>query len=361
MWMQRNAGNHAVQRMLLRAPTTTTPVPRNDVELLGAQLKMRQIEFAAFVKEAKQDVNNIRTYFDWVNGVYKRTYGHYDLVLSQARAEAESTQRWVDFLFGVATGVSVGVLAEVTIAARAIELGVELLAEIGAEMAEGGIAALVKPEIQKQEPLKESMPELKQIQSLQTLDQLNTVVLNFSVPGPSIYQDPIVQSERLTADLRVMEAGGQPRMTDMDMRDLWLKLMHFSLKSLQVDAAVQDAKAKFETLRGRYMGKQAPSDQRCEQDIWIPWLAKQDIDTFFAPSLFHEGIRRHLVDIGLAGWDKPGGRLNVKVGTRDGAPWGEPSAGEMLEAQAVCRDLKAAAAAAAPSLPPFWRDVYLIG
>jgi hypothetical protein len=145
------------------------------------------------------------------------------------------------------------------------------------------------------------------------------------------------------------------------MRDLWLKLMHFSLKSLQMEATIQDAKAKFEALRARYTGKQAPSDQRCEQDIWIPWLAKQDVDTFFAPTLFNEGIRRHLVDIGLAGWDSPGGRLNVRVGVREGAPWGEPSGREVLASQAVCRDLKAAAAAAAPSLPAYWRDVYLVG
>jgi hypothetical protein len=135
--------------------------------------------------------------------------------------------------------------------------------------------------------------------------------------------------------------------------------MRFSLQSLQLDMRVQEAKAKFDALRARYTAKQAPSDARCEQDIWIPWLAGQSIDTFFAPTLMSELIRRHLVDIGLAGWDSPGGRLNVKVGTDEGNPFSEPRPGDVLEPMAVARNLKAAAGATTGSLPAYWRDVFL--
>jgi hypothetical protein len=33
--------------------------------------------------------------------------------------------------------------------------------------------------------------------------------------------------------------------------------------------------ARFDALRTAYNGKQPPSDMRCEQDIWIPWIAQQ--------------------------------------------------------------------------------------
>jgi hypothetical protein len=359
--LQQTAGNQAVGRILQRSgKTATTPVPRNEVELMGAQLKMRKVELDELVRDAKKDVENIRAYFAWVTDVYRRCHGHYDLVLSQANAEAESTQKWVDFIFGVATGITVGALAEVTIAAKATELGVELLAEVGAEVVEGGIGALAKPEIQKPTPQKDAAPEFKEIQALKSLDKLNTAVLDMAVPGADVYHEPIVQTERLIADLRVIEAGGTSRMSDTDIREQHLKLMKFSLQSVQLETTVKEAKAKFDALRAKYMAKQAPSDARCEQDIWIPWLANQNIDTFFAPTLFHEHIRRHLADIGLVGWDSPGGRLNLKVGTADGNPFGEPRAPELLEKQNICRNLKSAAAGAAASLPAYWKDVFLM-
>jgi hypothetical protein len=373
--IQQAAGNQAVNRMLQRSGKTATNnfhfqnlfpiggvIPRNDVELMGAQLKMREVDLATLVADAKRDVENIRGYFGWVTGVYRRCYGHYELVLSQASAEAESTQKWVDFIFGVATGVTVGVLSEVTIAAKATELSVELLAEVGAEIAEGGIGQLIKPEVQKPTPEKDAAPEFKEIQALKNLDELNIQVLNLAVPGAGVYHDPIVQCERLIAELRVIEAGGDRRMSDDDIREAHLKLMKFSLQSLQVENTVTEAKAKFDALRANYSGKQAPGDARCEQDIWIPWLAHQNIDTFFAPTLFHEHIRRHLADIGLVGWDAPGGRLNVRVGTLIDKPFVqlEPRAPELLEKQNICRNLKSAAAGAATSLPTYWKEVFLM-
>jgi hypothetical protein len=366
--LQQTAGNQAVARILLQRgpgtaarPKAPTPVPRDDVELMGAKLKMRSIDLSTFLEDAKKDVENIRGYFDWVTGVYSRCHGHYELVLSQAGAQAETAQKWVDFIFGVATGIGIGVMSEVIIAAKATEMGVELLAEAGAEVVEGAVGAVVKPEIPKPVPLKESAPEFKQIMALQNLDKLNQAVLGMAVPGATVYQDPIVQCERLIAELRVIEAGGERRMTDDEVRDRYLKLMQFSLRSLDLDRKVQEAKAKFEALRARYSGKQAPSDQRCEQDIWIPWLAKQNLNTFFAPTLMNELIRHHLADIGLTGRDKPGGRLGVKVDPIEGSPFGEPRAGEIQDHMKVAQDLKAAAAAAQGALPAYWNDVFLSG
>lgn len=359
--LQQTVGNRAVQRILLQRDSKPVdlPVDRNEVELLGARLKMQQIDLASFLGDAKKDVDNIRGYFEWVLGVYARCHGHYALVLAQAGAQADTAQKWVDFIFGVAVGVSAGLLAEAMIAGLAAEAALEVVAEVGAEIVEGGITTAVKPQVPKPVPLKGAGPEFKQIQALENLDKLNSVVLRMAIPGVMVYQDPIVQSERLIAELRVIQAGGQRRMSDDEIRESHLKLMRFSLSSLQLDARLQEAKAKFDALRVRYTGKQAPSDARCEQDIWIPWLAEQDIDTFFAPTLMNELIRRHLADIGLAGWDKPGGRLGVKVDTGETNPFSEPRPGDVLGPVDVARKLKAAAGAAKAELPTYWKDVFL--
>ena len=75
---------------------------------------------------------------------------------------------------------------------------------------------------------------------------------------------------------------------------------------------------KFDALRAAYMGKQAPTDQRCEQDIWIPWIAKQNPgeEGFWSTGPVRDDhpaqpLRRHRS--GDAG--ARGGRLNADVDT----------------------------------------------
>lgn len=367
-------GNHHLQKVmaqlnspqtseLQRAPNVSKeqnlPAPRNEIELIGMRLKSRQVDLQYFLTNAKSDVERVRHYFEWVNGVYTRCYGHYKLVLAQANAEADSAQAWIDFIVGVLTGVSVGVLFELTLAARATEMGIELLSEAGAEMVEGGLGRVIKLEVPKATLLEELTPELKQIRSLQNLDRLNATVLAMAIPGAYVYTDPIIQAERLTAELRVAEAGGKRRMSDTEIKEQYLKLMNFELKSVQMESALKNAESKFALLR-EYANKPAPTDQRCEQDIWIPWLAKQNIDTFLTPILFNGLIRRHLVDIGLAGWESKGGRLNVKVGDIKSGLF-EPRASEIIEVETICRELKAAAAKEAATLPAYWKNVFLLG
>jgi hypothetical protein len=339
--------------------------PRNDIELMGVRLKARQTDFATFLGDAKDDVKNIKGYFKWVTEVYDRSYGHYNLVLQQANGQAETQQAVVDLLFGVAIGVGIGMISEVTLGAWAANTAYELLAEAAAEGVEGGVGygaglAGVKPEIAKAKVSDELNPAFKQIQALQQLDQLNTAVLGMSIPGPLVYSNPIVQSERLSAELRVAEAHGERRMSDDDIRQAYLKLMHFDVQSIQMENIIKEQRGKFDALRAAYTGKQAPSDERSEQDIWILWLEKQNPvgswGGMFASIVGNKLILNHLADIGLAARGTKGGRLNADIEYHN--PTLEPGHDDD---DTAAWQIVSGAKAAAPGVPAYWADVFLMG
>jgi hypothetical protein len=344
--------------------------PRNEIELIGVRLKTRQTDFASFLKDAKGDVDNIKAYFKWVTDVYDRSYSHYDLLLKQANEQADSQQAVVDFIFGVALGVAVGALSEVTLGAWAADTAFELLAEVAAEGAEGGLglgaaAAGIKPEIAKAKVSDDLNPAFKKIQALQQLDGLNSAVLTMAIPGPLVYADPIVQTERLSAELRVAEAKGERKMSDLDIRQAYLKLMQVDLRSLQLENAIKVQQGKFDALRAAYMGKQAPTDVRTEQDIWIPWIAKQETEGawlgLFDSILEKRIITNHFVDIGLAAYGSPGGRLNADAGASNSAitPMDAPVGVPHLVPGPL--QLKKGAIAAQSGVTEFWKDVFLMG
>lgn len=337
---------------------------RNDIELMGVRLKARQTDFATFLNAAKDDVNNVRNYFKWVTDVYDQTYGIYALVIKQADAQAETQQMVVDLIFGVAAGVGIGVLSEVTLGAAAANTAFEILAEVAAEGVEGGVGLVAGISGAKEVPrakVSEGLnPAFKQVQALQKLDELNTTVLGMSIPGPLVYGNPIVQSERLSAELRVAEAGGERRMSDNDIRLAYLKLMRFDVQSIQMENTIKMQQGKFDALRKAYMGKQAPSWQRTEQDIWITWIAEQDAggSLFSASILENRLIDRHLVDLGLAMLGSRGGRLNADTGIVNIAitPLDAPRVPHQLP---TAIQLKSGAAALQKEVLEFWKDVFL--
>ena len=350
-----------VQRQPPPKAKVELPVPLESVESIRARLATRQNGLNQFLTASKQDVANIRNHFAFVNGVYKRSFDHHALVVAQAKAQAESKQAWVDFAFGVGVGVGIGLMSEALIAGRLAEVAYETLAEVGAELVEGGIARLVKPEVPKAELLPELAPELKQIRSLQFLDELNVLVVQMAVPGTFVFTDPLVQSERVLAELRLIAAGAAAehrKLTDTEIRERFAKIAKFETASAQAEAKLVEAKATFDKLRTSYFGRPAIADEQVEQDIWIPWIAAQDIETFFAPTLFNPLIRRHLRDIGVT----------TRLGT-SGLPYRDSILGEYWphnpstdEERAVVASYKLQkdrAAAEAKKLPAFWNKVFL--
>jgi hypothetical protein len=337
------------------------PVSLEAVESVVARLTARQAALNQFLTVSKQDIESYRAHFAFVNGVYKRTYDHHALVVSQAKAEAEAKQAWVDFAFGLGVGITVGLMSEALIAGSAAEAAYETVAEVGAEMVEGGVARLVKPAVPKAELLPELAPELKQIGSLQTLDKLNVAVLGMAVPGTFLFTDPLVQSERLAAELRLIASGGdasQRRMTDDEIRDRFAKISKFDETSAQAELKRGVATTKFDQLRATYFARPAVSDEQVEQDIWIPWIAKQDVDTFFAPTLYNAIIRQHLDAVGVTA------RLGTILLTYHDSVLGEywpnnPSTPEEQRVVTSYTMLKHRAEAEAKPLPAFWNKVFL--
>ncbi len=353
-----------------KTPTTGAAVkdlpPRNDIELMGMRSKARQIDSTTFITAVQTDIKNIREYFKWVNSVYERSYEHYDLVLKQANAQAETQQVVVDLLFGVALGVAVGALSEVTLGAMAANTAYELLAEVAAEGVEGGLGlgagvTGIKPEIAKAKASDELNPALKKIQALTQLDDLNSAALQMAVTNTFVYTNPIVQAERLSAELRVAEAGGERRLSDDDIRQGYLKLMRFDLQGLRMENTIKETQVKFDALRAAYMGKQAPTDLRTEQDIWIPWLAQQNPvgswGGLFASIVENKIIANHLVDIGLAARGARGGRLNADISDHDY----EKDYDEGKVDASPGNQIVSGAKAEAPNIPAFWSDVFLMG
>jgi hypothetical protein len=380
--MQRSAGNKAAQRALpsghsshadaptrfsvQRAPDTAaankagTVVPRNEVELLGARLKMRQIDLAAFLRDAKKDVDDVRTYFSWVNSVYGRCFGHHELVVGQAGAQIESQQAWADFAFGLLTGVAVGVLAETAVAAAGIKLTYEVILEIAGEIVEGGLAASAKPSGPAIATVPDLAPALKSVRALTRLDQLNAALLGMAVPGAYVYSDAIVESERLTAELRVAEAGGARRIPDAEVQQRYQKLMAFDVKTLLLTTQLAAAETTFQTLRGKLAGRQAPTDVRCEQDIWIPWIAHQSPTSTsffqFGIPLENKILLNHFVDIGLAARGSRGGRLNADT-VNPHVRYHASGVSTTGPAEQLVDGAKQAMA----GLPAYWQGVFLEG
>ncbi|MBB5166961.1 hypothetical protein [Mycobacterium sp. AZCC_0083] len=377
--LQRTVGNRETQRLLRptpgagapnvqratvqRAPTKPLVPSVNDIEILGTKLKTRQLNVSVFTRNATQDINALREYFKWVNAVYRRCYDHYDLVIKQAAAEAQTEQAWLDYASGAAIGIAVGLAAEGVIAAAAkaglaAEKSLEAIGEVAGEFIEGGISANVKFDVPVPKIAPELSPALRQVQTLQKLDDLSAAVLPMAT-GSQVYTDAIVGTERISADLRVGEAGGKRRMTDSAIQQEHVKLMRFELASFQSDREVDAVAARFDALRTAYNGKQPPSDMRCEQDIWIPWIAQQSGEAirnvFITPVLSRPVLANHLVDIGLAARGGAGGRLNADISkSRRTKPE------EITSTLEPHQQLIVGARAENPALPQVWRAIFLL-
>ena len=182
------------------APTTTPAAPTTvtaaNVEQLGAGLQARQTHLGNFLTQAQTDISNIRGYFKWVNDVYDRCYEHYELVLKQAKKQADTQQAWMDFISGVITGVAIGVIADAIPFLQATEGIAKVLSEAAAGSTSGGIGALTKTNAPALTPPIELNPAFKKVVSLQQLDKLNTEVLSLAVPGTLVFSNPLVQIER---------------------------------------------------------------------------------------------------------------------------------------------------------------------
>jgi hypothetical protein len=348
-----------VQRSTVqRAPTKPLVPSVNDIEILGTRLKTRQLNLSAFTKNATQDINSLREYFKWVNSIYRRCYDHYQLVINQAAAEAQTEQAWLDYASRAAIGITVGLVGEAIIAGRAAEKALEGIAEVSGEFIEGGISANVKFDVPVPKIAPELSPALRQVQSLQKLDDLSAAVLPMA-KGSQVYTDAIVGTERISADLRVGEAGGKRRMTDSEIQQEHLKLMRFELASFQSDREVDAVAARFDALRAAYGGKQPPADMRCEQDIWIPWIAQQSGEAirnvFVTPVLSRPVLANHLVDIGLAARGGAGGRLNADISkSRRTKP------DDIMSTLEPHQQLIVGARAENPALPQVWRAIFLL-
>jgi len=349
------------------APTTASPLPATvtaaSVEQLGAGLQARQTHLGNFLSQAQTDISNIRGYFKWVNDVYERCYEHYDLVLKQAKKQADTQQAWMDFISGVITGLAIGVIFD-AIPALAVAKGLlKAASEVGSGAVSGGIGAATKTDAPALAPPIELNPAFKKVVALQQLDQLNSEVLALAVPGTMVYTNPLLQIERLKAELRVSAAGGQRQLSDDEMQKMYADLVTFDGKSVQFDESLKQAELKFDALRAAYMGKQAPTDQRCEQDIWIPWIAKQNPGeaAFWSvgPVLGMTILQNHFVDIGLAAKGTRGGRLNAAVGGDVADAQYDPEAHTIVTVDSSA-ELVLGAKAEQAQLAPYWANVFLM-
>jgi hypothetical protein len=147
--------------------------------------------------------------FKWVNSVYRRCYDHYQRVINQAAAEAQTEQAWLDYASGAAIGITVGLIGEAIIAGRAAEKALEGIAEVSGEFIEGGISANVKFDVPVPKIAPELSPALRQVQSLQKLDDLSAAVLPMAT-GSQVYTDMRLSApseSRLTYVSRKPEAS----------------------------------------------------------------------------------------------------------------------------------------------------------
>jgi hypothetical protein len=153
-------------------------------------------------------------------------------------------------------------------------------------------------------------PAIKQLQGLQQIDRMSTMVLGMGARAPQIYADTAVAAERLVGELRVREANGKREANDQQVTSLADQLRQLDTEAQPLDQQLKEAQAKLDVVRDM-AGRDLPSEPRVEFDLWIVWIAALTDTTGWGPAraLNNSKLEQHFMDIKFDDEMGLGGRL----------------------------------------------------
>lgn len=325
--LQRSVGNAAVCRLMSPGHAgPTRPVPAFHVPVVQREIPSKpslpsktaveglrdrasglQTKLGAVVGTGKTRTGEVRNFWTAVNGVYERVYRNYAMVLAQGGAAARKEQIVVNVLIGTAIGIFADIALPATIINAALR---QVISEVSPNIAQvpmqfkaGGSDAAALPA---------QLPQLKQLQAVTALDQLQSGLLELADPAPQFLGALALAAEHLVGEVRVAQADGHREMTDPQVQADFQKIETALNRLSGLDAQLQAATRNFETLGKHFKGLTVPTDQRMEQDVWIEWIAAQGGTPY---ALNNRPIVNHLQDIGLtSSEDGLSGRLSVNFG-----------------------------------------------
>lgn len=349
-----------------RRPKGATLPAVTDLRGLGDRFSSRNKDLGGFLRSTVDDIKGYRERFKFISGSYEGGYNIFKVVIGQMNAQADSEQQIINLAFSFASNVAIGALGNSLQAANKISAAMNLYGGSAVNTATG----LATPEIEKATIADDLHPAIKTAQGLQKLDELSQAVLPIAARGVDLLLEPAKLAERLAGEVRVAAAGGAREMTDDQVNEKYKELQEQDKKAAQLAAAVQDAVATFGTLRQAHWKAPWLDMMRCERDIWILWISRQNVAKYgmyyFGP-LGRSQLHKHMIDIGLATEYIGTTPEEVQDPRYTGGELGAATKGlyKVINGQYVKRDgpqmLKDGAVARAPEVGKRWSIAMLSG
>lgn len=336
---QRSLGNQVVQRQLAAVVQRDGPEggvaerPTReffnyaDVEQARANALSLFLRTQMLVQGGNQAIQGSRDKLMAANGVYEQAFARFEAVLTRARQEARTNERY----YNIAIGVGVGVLASVLVAvgaaavlpAAALEAGAftgtwwavqagsagasAVGGAVGGDLvARTGVGSEAGHDLMAPAALR---PEAMQLPAWRSLADLQRTLLRFSGATTNLFLMHGA-AEHALGEIRAHTSGGETETSESDLLDICTSLVVSSQALRPYETALETAIQQFARLSGAVAAAPAAgSVDEVERNIWIMWMAALPNDE--SDILDLDEIENYLAQIGLLG---PSGSLGVDFG-----------------------------------------------
>lgn len=287
---------------------------RSEVENIRARATVRYGQTSATVGAGVSAINSIKESLMRVSSKYTEAYQSYADAVTAAGKEARNQQTWFDFFMGVGVGVTVGLLSEAIFVAEGAALATEMIVEVGAEAAEGGIGIGLKASGLTEFVGQDLAPSIKldpmvlELEIYRLLESLHQRVHSVAQCGDAQF---LINgaAEYAIGEIKSHVAGGEQEMSENDLLDLIETLVRADQSSKTLDKTMPSFRVSLQGLVNSVSSAPDTSVWEMEQDIWIMWIAT--IKKSDSNILDYDAIEDRLHKIGVLG---EGSRLGVDFG-----------------------------------------------
>ena len=242
-------------------------------------------KFNQFLDNAGRFITAYRGKASWVNGSYTLAYGHHTTLVGQLGASAAADQILANLAVGLALNVLTGGVAEIL---ETMDVIGHAAAFWGDQLVNTVAGAVAAPNIPAPVTTATSAPAFKELKGLQKLDELNQHAFKLASDGSRAIVKVLLEAGKLQ-DALMAPAGdaGSIEKTQFVQRMDTLGTLFDQIPPATTQIVAGNA--KFDTLWATFFQSPWPSDMKCEQDIWIVWMAEQK--TYDNPEMpTHEGL-----------------------------------------------------------------------
>jgi hypothetical protein len=255
------------------------------LEQIRGEATVRTFKLGAYTVGGTRVVDKAKSKMVQFSADYESAYTSYAAVVGAAREEAQTQQAWIDALVGIAIGVGVGMLSGAIVplaigeaAAASLSIGSKILIEATGEVVEAGAAFggkrfNITPKVEGQDLQPGGIdPNLLNSDIWKTLSRMYQSILavqNVSWSLPLL----LGNTEYAMGQLRLIEAGGNADMSQAELTDLALTLIHANQAMRALDQEIDMRMSNLATSETQLDAALRYPRPELEQDIWIIWMA----------------------------------------------------------------------------------------